>query len=58
MQADLRRRFAGHELVGEVRGVGLIGAIELVADKDARTNFDPKLKIGAAAGQAVRGATA
>ena len=25
MQAELRRRFARHELVGEVRGVGLIG---------------------------------
>ena len=27
MQAELRRRFEGHELVGEVRGVGLIGAV-------------------------------
>ncbi len=26
MQSELRRRFAGHELVGEVRGIGLIGA--------------------------------
>jgi len=47
LQAGLRRRFAGHELVGEVRGVGLIGAIELVADKNGRTNFDPKMKVGA-----------
>ena len=45
MQQELRRRFAGHELVGEVRGIGLIGAVELVADKDARQNFDPALKI-------------
>ena len=47
MQAELRRRFAGHELVGEVRGTGLIGAVELVADRDARQNFDPALKIAA-----------
>jgi 4-aminobutyrate--pyruvate transaminase len=47
LQRELRRRFANHELVGEVRGVGLIGAIELVADKAAHRNFDPKQKIGA-----------
>jgi 4-aminobutyrate--pyruvate transaminase len=47
MQAELRRRFAGHELVGEVRGVGMIGAFELVADKATKQNFDPALKIGA-----------
>ena len=46
MQAELRRRFAGHELVGEVRGIGMIGAMELVADKAARQNFDPALKMG------------
>ena len=32
MQAGLQK-FADHPLVGEVRGIGLIGAIELVADK-------------------------
>ena len=47
MQRELRRRFADHELVGEVRGVGMIGAIELVADREARRNFDPKEKVGA-----------
>ena len=46
LQSELRRRFAGHELVGEVRGVGLIGAMELVADKATRKNFDPAAKIG------------
>ncbi len=35
-----------HELVGEVRGVGMVGAIELVADRDARRNFDAKQKVG------------
>src|SRR5580698_9715202 len=46
MQAELRRRFADHPLVGEVRGVGLIGAIELVADKEKHQNFEPSAKIG------------
>jgi 4-aminobutyrate--pyruvate transaminase len=45
MQAELRRRFADHELVGEVRGIGLIGAVELVEDRAARRNFEPSRKI-------------
>ena len=43
---DCLRRFQDHPLVGEVRGIGLIGAIELVADKAARTPFDPKASVG------------
>jgi 4-aminobutyrate--pyruvate transaminase len=35
-----------HPLVGEARGIGLIGAIELSADKQTKTPFDPKLKVG------------
>ena len=45
LQAGLRR-FADSPFVGEVRGVGLIGAIELVADKAAKTPFDPIGKVG------------
>ena len=40
-QAGLRR-FAAHPLVGEARGVGLIGAVELVKDKKTKESFDPK----------------
>jgi 4-aminobutyrate---pyruvate transaminase len=47
LQSELRRRFADHPLVGEVRGVGLIAAVELSADKAAGKPFDPKAKIGA-----------
>ncbi|OGO51057.1 MAG: aminotransferase [Chloroflexi bacterium RBG_16_68_14] len=32
--------------VGEVRGLGLLGAVELVADRDTRTPFDPAQKVG------------
>jgi len=39
--------FADNALVGETRGVGLIGGIELVKDKTSRTNFDPAGKVGA-----------
>ena len=45
MQAGLRQ-FAAHALVGEVRGVGLIGAIELVADKASKASFDPSAAVG------------
>lgn len=37
---------AAHPLVGEARGVGLIGALELVADKAAKTPFDPPGTVG------------
>ncbi len=41
------RSFADRPLVGECRGTGLIGAIELVADKATHAPFDPKLGVGA-----------
>lgn len=44
---SLLRGFADHPYVGEVRGVGLIGAIEFVSDKGTRAAFDRKLGVGA-----------
>jgi len=41
------RAFANHPLVGEVRGVGLLGGIELVADKASRRPFAPAQRVGA-----------
>lgn len=46
LQAGLRA-FRDHPLVGEARGVGLIGALELVADKETRAPFPPELTVGA-----------
>jgi adenosylmethionine-8-amino-7-oxononanoate aminotransferase len=39
LQAELRRRFAGHPLVGDVRGRGMLAALELVADKGTEAPF-------------------
>lgn len=44
LQAGLRQ-LAAHPLVGEARGIGLMGALELVADKGTRAPFDPQLQV-------------
>ncbi len=40
------KRLADHPLVGETSGAGLVGAIELVADKATKRPFDPKHMVG------------
>jgi len=40
------RSFADHPLVGEARGIGLIGALELVSDKQTKAGFDPAGSVG------------
>lgn len=42
---DGLKDIAAHPLVGDVRGRGMLGAIELVADKATKARFDPGLKI-------------
>jgi putrescine aminotransferase len=38
--------FAAHPLVGEARGLGLLGALELVRAKSPREAFAPRGKVG------------
>jgi len=40
------RQFATHPMVGEARGMGLIGALELAADPAQRQAFDPARGVG------------
>ena len=53
-QKKLHEQFAELEIVGEVRGVGLLGAIEFVADRQTKRRFDPQLKVGARISKAAR----
>ncbi|WP_407156159.1 aspartate aminotransferase family protein [Bradyrhizobium sp. STM 3557] len=45
LEQRLTERFGNHRHVGDIRGRGLFWAIELVADRAARTPFDPALKL-------------
>lgn len=45
--AGLQGALAQHDLVGEVRGVGMLAAVELVADRGQKRHFAPSLKVGA-----------
>jgi len=46
MQAGIRSH-ADHPLIGEARGIGLIGAVEVVRDKGSKQSFDPKAGVAA-----------
>ncbi|WP_372871289.1 aspartate aminotransferase family protein [Shewanella sp.] len=43
---DKLQTLTAHPLVGEVRGMGMVGAIELVANKDTLARFDGDIGIG------------
>ena len=53
LEAGLRKAFAQHPHVGDIRGRGLFWTVEMVADRATKAPFDPAegiaLKIGAAA---------
>ncbi len=44
---DRLHGLSDHPLVGEARGVGLLGGLEIVADKRSREQFDPSMKAAA-----------
>ena len=46
LREKLNNTLGDHPMVGEIRGVGLIGAIELVADKRTRKFFDKRGRVG------------
>jgi L-2,4-diaminobutyrate transaminase len=55
MHARLQAAFAGHPLVGDIRGFGLIGAVEFVAKRQPPQRFDAKIGV---AGRIVKTAAA
>ena len=46
LKAAMSDALSGHPHVGEVRGEGLLCAVEFVEDRDSRRFFDPAKKIG------------
>lgn len=44
---QLKQRFANDNFVAEVRGTGMIAAVQLVKDKTSKTFFDKEIKISA-----------
>ncbi|WMY11021.1 aspartate aminotransferase family protein [Paraburkholderia phenoliruptrix] len=53
-QNRMKQTFGPSPIVGEVRGVGLMGAVEFVADPENKRRFDPHLKVGARISKAAR----
>jgi L-2,4-diaminobutyrate transaminase len=47
MHQRLQAAFADHPLVGDIRGVGLVGAVEFLLRREPATRFDPALKVAA-----------
>jgi L-2,4-diaminobutyrate transaminase len=47
LMTRLRDAFADHPMVGEIRGLGLMAAVEFVESRDPARAFDPNLRVGA-----------
>jgi L-2,4-diaminobutyrate transaminase len=54
LQSRMKATFAQLPIVGEVRGVGMLAAIEFVADREKKRRFDPELEVGARIAKAAR----
>lgn len=46
LNAEMRKAVGGHAHVGDVRGEGMLCAVEFVEDREKRTFFDPAKKVG------------
>ncbi|WP_280553873.1 aspartate aminotransferase family protein [Halomonas sp. 25-S5] len=46
LQQQMQAAFGDHPIVGNVRGVGMLAALEFAADPSRRGAFDPALKVG------------
>lgn len=46
LNEQMQAALGDHPLVGEVRGTGLLCAVEFVADRERKTRFDASLKVG------------
>lgn len=54
LQSRMKAAFAQLPIVGEVRGVGMLAAIEFVVDREKKRRFGPNLKVGARIAKAAR----
>jgi adenosylmethionine-8-amino-7-oxononanoate aminotransferase len=45
LKAELEKLYK-HKIVGDVRGIGMLWAIELLADRRTKTRLDAALKVG------------
>ena len=43
---NLTRLSGRHSCIGSIQGIGMLLAVELVADREKNKPFDPKLKVG------------
>jgi L-2,4-diaminobutyrate transaminase len=46
LNAAMRDALGGHAHVGDIRGAGMLCAVEFVAERDGRVFFDPSRKVG------------
>ncbi|MCO5160238.1 MAG: aspartate aminotransferase family protein [Mesorhizobium sp.] len=53
LNAQMRSAVGGHAHVGDVRGEGMLCAVEFVEDRDTRRFFDPARKVGPAVAAAL-----
>ncbi len=54
LQTALAEAIGDHPLVGEIRGVGLLAAVEFVAEREPRRFFDPAVRFGTRVTERIR----